>query len=154
MGIPTRLNSLIGGNHVATDLRHAAATVVGYLGGPENPWADAAGVVVAAADVLGFSSLFGGGGPTLSPSQQAAVHHGISLSTPLPEMTVTSSAGAGVVPVTPARSVSTDIRGGFRPAIPMYKPPSASPGNPTRNPDWQAASGVSGNSRRTTMVSC
>lgn len=44
----------------------------------------------------------------------------------------------------PARSVSTNIRDGFRPAIPMYKPPSASPGTPTQNPDWQAASGVSG----------
>jgi uncharacterized repeat protein (TIGR03803 family) len=44
----------------------------------------------------------------------------------------------------PARSVSTNIRDGFHPAIPMYKPPSAAPGTPTQNPDWQAASGVSG----------
>ena len=58
-------------------------TVIGVLGGPENPYADAAGVVAGIADVFGLASLFGGGGPTLTPAQQAAEAHGINLSSPL-----------------------------------------------------------------------
>lgn len=46
----------------------------------------------------------------------------------------------------PARSVSTDLRDGFQPAIPMYKsaPGPQYSGSPTQNPDWQIASRISG----------
>jgi RHS repeat-associated protein len=60
-----------------------AITVIGYLGGPENPWADVAGGLVEIADVFGLSGVFGGGGPMLTPNQQLAQAHGINLSSPL-----------------------------------------------------------------------
>lgn len=41
-----------------------------------------------------------------------------------------------------ARSVSTNLKDGFRPAVPMYRPPPAPP--LTETPGWRAASGASG----------
>jgi RHS repeat-associated protein len=58
-------------------------TVNASLGGPEDPVADVASVAVGIFDLGELFGWFGGGGPTLSPMQEAGEAHGINLSTPL-----------------------------------------------------------------------
>ena len=58
-------------------------TINASLGGPENPVADAASAIVTIFDLAEVFGWFGGGGPTLSPMQQAGEAHGINLSSPL-----------------------------------------------------------------------
>lgn len=57
-----------------------AIVVNGELGGPENPLADVATVVVEAAELFGFSDIFGFGTPSLTPNQRLAQSHGIDVS--------------------------------------------------------------------------
>lgn len=67
-------------------------TVVASLGGPENPYADLAGILVGIADVLGLGGAFGGA--ALPPSQALAQAHGVDLNQQLPEQTVVGHLGA------------------------------------------------------------
>lgn len=68
-------------------------TVNATLGGPENPIADVASGIVGILDLGDLFGWFGGGGPTLSPMQQAAEAHGINLSSPLQGAPSFQSAG-------------------------------------------------------------
>jgi len=83
-----------------------AITVVGELGGPENPWADVAAVAVEAAELFGFSNLFGIGGPSLTPNQRLAQSHGIDISSQIQRVPALQSFG-NTVPLAAADGNNT-----------------------------------------------
>lgn len=85
-------------------------TVNATLGGPENPIADVASGIVGILDLGDVFGWFGGGGPALSPMQQAGEAHGLNLQNALQGAPTYQTTG-GVSVATEAANSTVPMRG-------------------------------------------